>query len=236
MPRCCAATSPRWTVAATDTTLPAGPAPGLHRGQAQPWATRLRDLLAAYLPLLLMAVLALGTWWLVKSSPNPQDAAPALPARHVPDYTMERFSVQRFAADGRLQGQIEGDQLRHYPDTDTIEIDNARIHAYGPTGQLTVATARRALSNGDGSEVQLIGNAEVQREAVAGQPAINFRGEFLHAFFNTEELRSHLPVVVRRGATELHADGLNYKNLDQQVKLDGRVRASFPPAVRRKAP
>ena len=191
---------------------------------------RLRDLLAAYLPLLLMALLALGTWWLVKNSPNLEDADPARGPRHVPDYTMERFTVQRFAPDGRLQGRIAGDQLRHYPDTDTIEIDNARIHAYGPGGQVTVATARRALSNGDGSEVQLIGNAEFQREALGKQPPIEFRGEFLHAFFNTEEVRSHLPVVVRRGTTELRADGLNYKHLDQQVQLAGRVRASFAPA------
>ncbi len=36
--------------------------------------------------------------------------------------------------------------------------------------------------------------------ATAAAPPIEFRGEFLHAFLDAGELRSHLPVVVRRGA------------------------------------
>ena len=53
----------------------------------------------------------------------------AAPPRHEPDYVMTGFVVQRFAADGTLRTQIEGDTLRHYPDDDTLEIDVARIRA-----------------------------------------------------------------------------------------------------------
>ena len=62
----------------------------------------------------------------------------AAPLRHEPDYTMRDFSVQRFSADGPLRAQIEGDALRHYPDTDTLEIDNARLRAVGPDGRVTL--------------------------------------------------------------------------------------------------
>src|SRR4051812_39921886 len=34
-----------------------------------PWHIRLFDTISAYLPLLLMAALAMGTWWLVKNTP-----------------------------------------------------------------------------------------------------------------------------------------------------------------------
>lgn len=216
---------------------PAAPAADTRRARL-PWHLRLLESLTAYLPVLLMLLLALGTWWLVKNTPTTEAERPEAPPRHEPDYTMNDFSVQRFGADGAMRVQIDGQRLRHYPDSDTLEIDAPRIRAIGPQGQVTVASARRALANGDGSEVQLLGQAQVVREASAQQPAIEFRGEFLHAFLNTERIRSHLPVLVRQGASELRADGVDYDHLARVVDLKGRVRATFlaPPRAGTRSP
>jgi len=198
-----------------------------------PFFARLVEQLSSYLPLLLMALLALGTWWLVKNTPAPDTERVAAPLRHEPDYTMTNFIVRRFAPDGTMRAQIEGDTMRHYPDTDTIEIDNVRIRAVGPEGQVMRAEGRLALANGDGSEVQLRGAAHVVRESFGGEEAVEFRGELLHAFLNTERVRSHLPVTVTRGGTQVHADAMDYDNLERVVQLRGRVTASFPPGHRR---
>lgn len=216
---------------------PSGPQrPAVSQVPALPWTARAVELVSAYLPLVLMGLLALGTWWLVENSPPLDTVRSEKQARHEPDYTMSRFSVDRHAADGRLRVRIEGEVLRHYPDTDTVEVDMPRIQAFAPDGRTTVATARRAVSNGDGSEVQLLGGAQVVREATATEAATEFRGEFLHAFFNTEVLRSHLPVVVRRGGTELRADSLDYEHRSQRLQLKGRVKTVFPPAGEASAP
>ncbi|MEO6407499.1 MAG: LPS export ABC transporter periplasmic protein LptC [Burkholderiaceae bacterium] len=183
--------------------------------------------------MLLMALLAAGTWWLVKNTPV-FDVSPAPAAlRHEPDYTMTRFSVQRFAAGGAGQARIEGDTLRHYPDTDTVEIDNARIRSIAADGRITVATATRALSNADGSEVQLLGGAHVVREAREKEQEIHFRGEFLQAFLSTERVRSHLPVTVTRGATQVRADAVDYDNLSGVIRFSGRMRGVFEAPARR---
>jgi lipopolysaccharide export system protein LptC len=195
------------------------------------WLRRLLQPLTTYLPLLLMGVLALGTWWLVKNTPLLMPEGPAKALRHEPDYTMHQFSVHRFAKDGRLKAQIEGNVLRHYPDNDTIEIDRVRMRAIGPSGTITRATAQQALSNGDGSEVQLTGSARVQRDARGNDEAAVFTSDFLHAFLNTEEVRSHLPVVLQRGSTQIAGDSLNYDNLNRVVTVNGRVKATFAPAV-----
>ncbi len=206
------------------------------RRQRLPWHLRVLEAVTAYLPMLLMAALALSTWWLVSVAPKPDARqAPAAP-RHEPDYTMQRFTVQRFAADGRLLVQIDGTELRHYPDTDTLEIDSPRLRAYAPGGQITTASAIRALANNDGSEVQLFGSAQVVREADRAENVIEFRSEFLHAFLNTEKVRSHLPVLVRQGGAELRADGMEYDNLERRVDLKGRQRAVFSSRVRVPAP
>lgn len=212
--------------------LPAPPARARVVHGLPPWPVRLRQQLAAYLPLLLMLLLALSTWWLVKNAPQPEEPRGPVVPRHVPDYSMDGFSVQRFAKDGRLRALLEGQQLRHYPDTDTLEIDTVRVRSVGTDGRVVLATARRALSNADGSEVQLLGGARVTSER-DGEAPIVFEGEFLHVFVDTEQVRSHLPVVVRQAGTELHAQGLQYDNLTRTVQLKGRVQARMLPPSRR---
>ncbi len=190
--------------------------------------------ISIYLPVLLMALLALGTYWLVKNSPLFEAPETAKPARHEPDYFMRGFAVRTFAADGTLKSELFGAEARHYPDNDTLEIDQVRIRSFGPEGRLTTATARSALSNGDGSEVQLFGNALVVRDGLrsaAGlvEQRMEFRGEFLHAYLNDERVKSHKPVTITRGTDKFTADSLAYDNIDRIANLQGRVRGVFGP-------
>jgi lipopolysaccharide export system protein LptC len=195
---------------------------------AQPW--HLREGLATYLPLLLMGLLALATWWLVKSTPGPEPVRDAAPARGEPDYTMNRFVVERFDGRGKLRARIEGRQLRHFPDVDRIEVDDARVRLVGIGGRATDAQARRAISNGDGSEVQLLGDARIDGSDRQGRP-VAFRGEFLHLFVPTERVRSHLPVHVSSGDSEFRAAGMDYDHLTGRLELKGPMRAVLQPQV-----
>jgi len=192
-----------------------------------PWHLRALGVVSAYLPLFVMALLALGSWWLVENTPVPAGPSTAGAPRHEPDYTMRDFLVQRYAADGALRAQIEGDVAVHYPDTDTLEIENPRVRAISPSGEVTHASARRALANGDGSEVQLLDDAHVVREATPQEEAIDFRSDFLHVFRYTERVRTHLPVRVRQGGTEVQATGMEYDHLTRIVQLAGRMQGVF---------
>ena len=213
---------------------PAGPL----RPRASP-GYRLRQALASYLPLLLMGLLAVSTGWLVKNTPQAPAAAADGPARQDPDYTMTGFAITRFAPDGREQLRISGEVLRHYPLTDQLEIEGVRIRAYAPDGRITDASARRALSNADGSEVQLLGSARVVSQlggtgatgGAAGADALEVQGEFLHAFLRFERLRSHLPVQVRRAGSDTRAGGLDYDHLARQLRLLGPVRMTLRPGL-----
>lgn len=192
------------------------------------------DRVSIYLPVILMGVMALGTYWLARNTPSFGEPAAQAPKTHDPDYFMRGFSVKSFGPDGRLKSEVYGTEARHYPDNDTLEIDHPRIRAFNKDGLLTVATADRALSNADGTEVQLIGNAVVTRQpgrAADGHATQRFeiRGEFLHAFMETERVKSHKPVRILRGNDEFTADSLDYDNLDRVVELQGRVRGVIAP-------
>jgi len=204
------------------------------------WMRGAWDRAAIYLPVILMGLLALGTYWMVRNTPALLGPAEAQrPLTHDPDYFMRNFSVKTFDAAGRLKSEVFGTEARHYPDTDTLEIDQPRIRSFNQQGELTVATARRAVSNSDGTEVQLIGDAVVTREPGAGpngqpEPRLEFRGEFLHAFLGgTERIKSHKPVTLTRGTDQFTAENLDYDNLDRVLELRGRVRGTLAPGSNR---
>lgn len=195
---------------------------------AMPWHLRLRETLSAYLPLLLMGLLALASWWLVKNSPHAGAPAQEQAVSPDPDYTMTQFALERFDSSGRLKLRIEGARLRHFPASDRIEIDAAQIRAIAANGRVTLASAQRAVGTGDGSELQLLGGAEITSEDAAGLPVV-MRGEFLHAFFVTERVVTHLPVMVQRGATMVQAAGLDYDHAARRLALKGPLRATLAP-------
>jgi lipopolysaccharide export system protein LptC len=192
---------------------------------------RVQSLLSNYLPLLLMAFLASGTWWLVKNTPLISEPGEQAAPRHEPDYRMDKFEIQRIGADGRLNVQIAGAELRHYPDTDTVEIDQVRVRAVGPDGSLAIAEAKRAVSNGDGSDLQLFGNVHLRRlPPGSGEDApaqLEVRGEFLQALSNSEILRSHLPVTIRQGGATLNAQNFEYRHLTGQVRFTGKAQGQI---------
>jgi lipopolysaccharide export system protein LptC len=213
--------------------LPASGPQNPPRRAPQPFWWRLGQFASAYLPLILMALLALATWWLVSNTPRPDVPREAAPPRHEPDYTMQGVTLQRFAADGALRVQVQGERMRHYPDTDTLEIDQATIRATAPDGSVTVASARLAVSNSDASQVQLQGGARVRREATAAAAPIEFESEFLHAFLDTERVTSHLPVRLRQGTSEMRVASLDYDNLSRTARFGGPSRARFDVPARK---
>jgi len=195
---------------------------------------RLMDSVSVYLPLLLMGLLALGSYWLLRATPEPPMPVPERAPQHEPDYFMRGFSVRTYDATGQLKTEVFGAEARHYPDTDTMEIDQARIRSLSPTGRLTTATALRVTTNADQSEYELRGQARVVREAHRlpdgkTQPRLSFEGEFLRIFSEDERVTSDQPVVLLRDTDRIDANTLRYDNKTGVADLQGRVRATLQP-------
>jgi lipopolysaccharide export system protein LptC len=200
------------------------------------WAKTLWYRITMYLPVVIIALLALGTWWLARNTPALAPPTAEAPAKHEPDYYMHNFSVKNFDATGVLSSEVAGNEARHFPDTDVLEIDGARIRSF-KLGRTTTASAQRAYSKGDGSEVQLVGNAVVVRDAGPdaqgrSMPRMEFRSEFLHAFLSTEQIKSNKSVSIRRDQDVFTADSLQYDNLDRVALLQGRVKGTLVPRSR----
>ena len=198
------------------------------------WLTlrRALDRLTLYLPLLAMALLAMASWWLVRSMPQVWGEVTPTPARKDPDYHLEHFSTQVFDANGRRTRQISGDRARHYPDTDELHIDGVRFAATDETGAQVLATARQGIASGDGERVTLVGQVHILRPAHRQSPRTELRGERVVVLQKQEKLLSDEPVEILRDRDRFTARGLAFDMKSGQYQLSGRVQGLLQPQPR----
>jgi lipopolysaccharide export system protein LptC len=196
---------------------------------------RLLDRLTIYLPLILFALLALSSWWLVRSMPEllPQSIDKQL--RQDPDYRLDRFTVKSFDASGRMVREVAGATATHFPATQALHIQNIEVFAENDTGVKVRAQAQQGIFTESDNRFTLQGQARVTRTALphsAGNPStapLSLQGERLTVWMNEERLLSEMPIELRRGNEVITAQTLNFDTRSGQYELQGRVRAVLPP-------
>ena len=205
-----------------------------------------RDWLSAWLPALCMGFFALSTVWLIRHMPADTAPSPAAPPGHDPDYFMHQFAVRQFDVQGRMTAELFGDDGQHYPDVDKIAVQTPRGRAYDAQGRLITGHSDRAMSNRDGSEIELFGNAHVVRNrlppAAVTQPAqsaqtaktpadppLGFSGQYLHLWPQEHRVSSSQPVELTRGVDVFTGDRFDYDDRAGIANLQGNVRGAIQP-------
>jgi lipopolysaccharide export system protein LptC len=124
------------------------------------------DKLALYLPGILMALFALGSWWLLRSLPSILTDAPTQTVRLEPDYYLKHFSVKSFDKQGRLTREVSGHRAQHFPYNDTLDISNVTLRSQDANGQRhDVFTADSMQLNSKSGEYELKGQVRGVIEA-----------------------------------------------------------------------
>ena len=199
------------------------------------WSKRIGERVLLYLPLIFMGTLALGTYWLVRTSPAIQEAGGGAQTLQGPDYFLDQFVMRSFDAKGQLRTEVAGDKATHYPDKKAIAIDNIRIKSVDTAGRISTASALKGLTDDAQTQVELTGQAQVVREAHVdakgqAQERAEYRSEYLLAHLKDEIVSSNQPVeLVRSGGDRFTADALRYDNGARTLQLDGRVRGTLVP-------
>lgn len=197
------------------------------------WARlhRTLDSLTLYLPLIVMAILALGSWWLVRSMPELMPTTTDRPLRTEPDYRLENFTVKTFDAEGQLTRQISGDAATHFPQPNELHIDRIQIFAKNDAGSEFTAHADKGISSDNDDRFTLIGNVQAVRKADPRGPLTQLRGERLTAIIHEDRLTSSLPVEITRDRDVFSSDTLDFNTRSGQYLLQGRVRSVIAPPL-----
>lgn len=208
---------------------------------AQAWqpfwraAGRFWEAVSIYLPVVLMGVLALLTYWMVQRTPvfvEPNQAPKS--QVHEVDFFMRGALIRSYGQDGRLLNQLRGQEIRHYGDDKTLEVDRPQFWAKDELGRVVTATAQHGWIRDDGSLLKLQGNAVVIREpwkSPEGKwvPRQEMRGELLVVDSQQEFLESPQPAEIFSGQDRFSGDTLAYDRKTGVAELKGRVRATLVP-------
>ncbi|MBH2016178.1 MAG: LPS export ABC transporter periplasmic protein LptC [Burkholderiales bacterium] len=214
-------------------------APSAHRLD---WLARLQSMA----PLLLAAALAGFSWWLVSSSPERTEPRRPEPDRGVPDYELASARLARFDAKGRLESVLDGERMRHFPASQTLEIDRMQVASRHPDGRRMQAEALRGEWNEGSGVATLTGGADVRLSpALPGAPGsaawtsltlsprapsgasrdgvTRLVGEQLRLDTRSRVVSSTQPVVLTRDGSEVRAQSLEHNDATGLTLLGGRV-------------
>jgi lipopolysaccharide export system protein LptC len=183
--------------------------------------------------MVMLAALLWGSVWLLRNAPQALVDTPFTKPSHEPDYFAQEFTLKTYSLQGGLKSFLQGRASEHYPDTLTNHIEQPVVHSVSLSGRITTAVAKQSLSNEDGSEIQLMGQAVVHKQGLQDQdPDITLRSEFIHLFANTDKVVTYAPVKIERGNNRFEGQNLQADNLNQHFVLQGQVKALLVPTKR----
>lgn len=187
------------------------------------------DLFVAWLPLVLLTAGLLWSVWLVRSTPAIAPLAVVKAPTQEADYDVRGFTLKTYDLQGQLKSSMTGVSAAHSPQTLTTLVQQPQVKIY-KQGRVTWVTAHQALANEDGSELQLMGQAVVHRDATEEAPEVmEMRSEFLHFFANTDVVQTDLPVEVFKGPNSFKGHNMLADNVNQVFGMKGRVKAVMHP-------
>ncbi|MBV8273531.1 MAG: LPS export ABC transporter periplasmic protein LptC [Cupriavidus sp.] len=192
--------------------------------------SRLAGLVMRLLPLLLMAIVAGSTFWLVQINSPHEDTKAAQVKRHVPDYYMDRFSATELAEDGNTKIRFIGVKMVHFEDDQTYEVTTPSMRNYEPDRPPVTANADRGVMNAEGSIIDLYGNAFIVRQAgvdVSKDPRMTAASQYFQLLVNDDIVKTDKPVELTRGPSVMNANGLIFNNVTREVQLLGNVRGTI---------
>ena len=189
--------------------------------------SRLLDRLLLSLPLVLVALLALGSYWMLRTAPALDTGQLPQPPDQEPDYVLEKFSTLKFDANGRLTLFIRGELAQRLPESPWVEVHKFSMRATDAQGHVKHASADMGFSSSDNKEFELKGKARLMQEAnpADDSPRLEITGEFLHLFSDPDRIESDKPVQLLHGKHQFNADSMVYSGTERSLQLDGRVRA-----------
>ena len=180
------------------------------------------------LPLAAVAALAGITWWLVQATLPPPGEGIAQPKRHTPDYFADNFSVTELDQSGATQYRLTAAKLIHYEDDENSVLTAPAMRAFQPGKPVVTTTAKRGITNGDASVVDLYDDARIERAAGGGDPQMQADSHHFRIFVNDDVIQTEKPVKLQRGLSVVNAtDGMKYNNVTRVIELYGNVRGTI---------
>ena len=182
--------------------------------------------LAAWFPLLLLAILAALTFWLDRAVQPPASKSEGA-TRHDPDFIVDKVSAIRTAADGGIKHTLFAEKMIHYPDDDSTYLQSPKLVSYASGKAPITITSREALMSKDGENVYFQDDVHVTRAPYDDKSELAMQTSYLHVIPNDNIAQTDRPVVITDANTVVNAIGLELNGGTRILKLKSRVRGIY---------
>jgi lipopolysaccharide export system protein LptC len=183
------------------------------------------DRFASWFPLVLLAVLAVLTFWLdqlVQPLSGNQTTV-----RHDPDYIVDGLNALRMDATGRVKHTLVAKRMTHFPDDDLTLLVDPKLVAFSEEHPPVTVTSRHGRVSGNGDHVYFQDDVRVVRAPDAKQTELVLETNYLHVIPDDNIAQTDQPVKIFDGQAVVTASGLDFNSETRVLNLQGRVRGVF---------
>ena len=167
----------------------------------------------------------LGLWF---ARPSQKSASPpGLQDGRRPDYVVDGLRALELDIHGRPARRLRAEQLRHYPDDDSSELDQPRLRLYGDQAPPWNIRSDSGWISAGTERIVLSGEVRAQRAAAPEQEAIAFATSWIEVFPDDERAETDRFIELDRGADRMTAiDGMRFWYSEpMRGEFFGRVRS-----------
>ena len=185
----------------------------------------MKDRWLAYVPALLLAALALLTYWLdQKVQPLGQALAGK---RHNPDFVIENFTATRMGLDGAQRYALTARKMMHYPDDNSSILEAPELTHFDPEKAPATIRADEGIVSNNGEDVYFKGDVRLKRPAYADHEELRMVTSYLHVIPEQSFAETDREVTLSSGNSVVKSVGLEFDNELHTVKLLSNVRGTY---------
>ncbi len=186
-------------------------------------------------PILLLAVLALLTYW-VNLNVQPQVKKKNINERHDPDYFLNNFETTRTDVKGELRYRLTANKMEHYPDDDSTDLIQPVYTQYENGKKYVEVEGLVGEVSGKGEDIKLYKDVLLTRQPYGDKGLMTLETEYLNILPEEDIVLTQKPVLIKQAPkTVVHANGMVYEKKKLRVTLLHKVRAHYEKPVVKKA-
>lgn len=197
-------------------------------------------MLLRLMPLILMGVLTLVTFWLVQKNTPPAKSTIERVRLHEPDYTITNGALSALNELGLTKYRILGNKVIHYDDDASIDILAPRMRLFQLDKPPVTVKSDTGHLDGDLTILDLIDNASIFRpaQAATATQAATLRmlasSTYFKVLINDDIIETNRPITLEQGMSTMHSnEGGKFNNIEQSMMLLGQVKGRIERAPRR---
>lgn len=191
------------------------------------------------MPLILMGLLTLLTFWLVQRNTPPEKSTLERVRLHEPDYTIKDGALSALNELGNTKYRILGKKVTHYDDDASIDILTPRMRLFQPDKAPVTVKSDTGHLDGDLTILDLFDNASIFRPAQAAsssQPAtlrMLASSSYFKVLINDDIIETNSPITLEQGMSIMNStEGGIFNNVEQSMVLTGNVKGRIERAPR----